>query len=221
MRVVKTLLGPVAVLALAFAVSGCGQGEQKTADAEGVVSASAAPPEGCLLGANTEIGGPINLIDQTGSAVTVDNFREAPTLIYFGFTFCPDVCPLALQAEKAALTQLGQSGQVVQPVLVSLDPERDTPEKLAQYVSSSAFPEGLLGLTGTKAQVDEAAKAFKVSHQKEVDPKSAADYTIAHSSFFYLMDESWRLVAMYPSTLKPVDQAACLQAGLRRDENPT
>jgi protein SCO1/2 len=110
---------------------------------------------------------------------------------------------------------------VVQPVLITLDPERDTPEKLSQYVSSSAFPEGLLGLTGTTEQIAAAAKAFKVSYQKETDPKSAIGYTIAHTSFVYLMDENWRLAAMYPSTLGPDAQAACLQAGLKRDENPT
>jgi protein SCO1/2 len=175
----------------------------------------------CLLGANEAIGGPISLMDQTGSAVTQDNFGEAPTLLYFGFTFCPDVCPLALQSEKAALAQLGQGGQVVLPVLISLDPERDTPDKMAQYVSSSAFPEGLLGLTGTVDQIASAAKAFKVSYQKSTEENSSIGYTVSHTSFFYLMDENWRLTAMYPSTLSPADQAACLRAGLKREENPT
>jgi protein SCO1/2 len=208
-----------ATIALALALSACGQGGEKAGSQQATISAAAPPPAGCLLGANEKIGGPIDLMDQTGSAVTQDNFHEAPTLIYFGFTFCPDVCPLALQSEKAALAKLGQDGQVVQPVLITLDPERDTPDKLAQYVSSTAFPEGLLGLTGTVDQIAGAAKAFKVSYQKDTEDKS--NYSISHTSFFYLMDENWRLAAMYPSTLSPVEQAACLQAGLKREENPT
>lgn len=221
MKVGTTGLRAAVAITLAVAASACGQGGEKAATSDAALQASAVPPEGCLLGANAAIGGPIDLVDQTGSAVTQDNFHEAPTLIYFGFTFCPDICPLTLQKEKAALAKLGQDGQVVQPVLITLDPERDTPEKLSQYVSSSAFPEGLLGLTGTTEQIAAAAKAFKVSYQKETDPKSAIGYTIAHTSFVYLMDENWRLAAMYPSTLGPDAQAACLQAGLKRDENPT
>jgi protein SCO1/2 len=209
-----------ATLALALTASACGQGGDKAGSEQAALSSAPTPPAGCLLGANEAIGGPINLMDQTGSAVTQDNFHEAPTLIYFGFTFCPDVCPLALQSEKAALAKLGQNGQVVQPVLITLDPERDTPDKLAQYVSSSAFPEGLLGLTGTLDQIADAAKAFKVSFQKDTADKSIG-YSISHTSFFYLMDENWRLAAMYPSTLSPSDQAACLQAGLKREESPT
>jgi protein SCO1/2 len=221
MKVGPIILRVAAVLALTLAASACGQGGEKASSEQAALSASAPPPAGCLLGANEAIGGPINLVDQTGSAVTQDNFNEAPTLIYFGFTFCPDVCPLALQAEKAALAKLGQNGQVVQPVMITLDPERDTPDKLAQYVSASAFPEGLLGLTGTADQIAGAAKAFKVSYQKDTDGKSNIEYSISHTSFFYLMDENWRLAAMYPSSLGPAEQAACLQAGLKRDESPT
>ncbi|MEJ0022351.1 MAG: SCO family protein [Alphaproteobacteria bacterium] len=220
MKVGSIMLRLAATIALACAASACGQGGEKAPSTE-AASSAVATPAGCLLGANASIGGPIDLLDQTGSAVTQDNFHEAPTLIYFGFTFCPDVCPLALQAEKAALAKLGQDGQVVQPVMITLDPERDTPDKLAQYVSSSAFPEGLLGLTGTVDQIAGAAKAFKVSYQKQTEADSSIGYSVAHTSFFYLMDENWRLAAMYPSSLSPNDQAACLQAGLKREESPT
>jgi protein SCO1 len=206
--------------ALALTLCACGQSEAPSSQAASTL-VEAALPAGCLIGANDAIGGPISLIDHTGGAVTQENFHEAPTLIYFGFTYCPDICPLALQSEKATLARLGQQGQVIQTVLITLDPARDTPEKLAAYVSSKAFPEGLLGLTGSPAQIDAAAKAFKVAYSREEDPKSAADYTIAHTSFLYLMDENWRLSAMYPSTLSPDEAAACLKAAIKTEENPT
>ena len=183
-------------------------------------AASAALPAGCIVGPNDMIGGPISLVDHSGAPVTQENFREGMALIYFGYTYCPDVCPLGLQMEKAALADLGEQGQVIQPILISIDPERDTPEGMASYVSSAVFAEGLLGLTGSPDQIDQAAKAFRVAYQKDSDPKSAADYTVAHTSFFYLMDENWRLAAMFPSTLKPAEAATCLRAALKRDENP-
>src|SRR5689334_20655295 len=108
-----TMLRLAAAIALAVVVSSCGPGGEKTAAGNTAPPAVTATPEGCLLGANDAIGGAISLVDQTGSAVTQENFHEAPTLIYFGFTYCPDVCPLALQAEKAALAKLEQEGQVV------------------------------------------------------------------------------------------------------------
>src|SRR5262245_51618794 len=109
MKVGSSMVRVAAAIALACAATACGPSEDKSGSQQAAVSA-APPPAGCLLGANDAIGGPINLLDQTGSAVTQENFHEAPTLIYFGFTFCPDVCPLALQSEKAALAKLGQNG---------------------------------------------------------------------------------------------------------------
>lgn len=203
-------------LAAAF-LAGCQQQESAAPPAQ-TAAETAALPAGCLVGENTAIGGPFDLIDQTGRAVTQQSFQEGPTLIYFGYTYCPDICPLALQSEKATLAALGQQGQIIQPVLISVDPARDTPATMDSYVKSSVFPEGLLGLTGSEAQVVAAAKAFRVSWQKETDAKSAGAYTVSHTSFFYLMDENWRLAAMFPSTLKPADAAICLKAGLKQSE---
>lgn len=179
-----------------------------------------APPAGCTLNPGDAIGGPISLVDQSGEEVTQEHFSEGPTLIYFGYTFCPDVCPLALQSEKKALAQLGQEGGVIQPVFISLDPARDTPEQMAKYVSSDAFTPGLLGLTGTEEQVKAAAKAFRVYWQKVEDPGSAAQYTLSHSSYFYLMDEEWRTLAVYPSTISPSDAAQCIRAALQTGGSP-
>jgi protein SCO1 len=204
------------------ALLGCGPEGGSKAESDGQSSrAEAAVPAGCILGPNAMIGGPISLIDQSGAAVTQDNFHEGMTLVYFGYTFCPDVCPLALQSEKATLAALGEGAQVIQPVMISLDPKRDTPQNLATYVGQAAFPKGLIGLTGTEEQVDKAAKAFRVAYERQDDKGSAAAYAVSHTSMFYLMDENWRLAALYPSELKPKEAAACVAAGLKKDENPT
>lgn len=182
--------------------------------------AEVSAPKGCTLNPGDGIGGAINLVDQSGEAITQEHFSEGPTLIYFGYTFCPDVCPLALQMEKKALAELGQEGGIIQPVFISLDPARDTPEQMAQYVSSDAFTPGLVGLTGSEAQVAAAAKAFRVFWQKEEAKDSAAKYLIGHSSYFYLMDEEWKPKAVFPSTFSPSDAAQCIKAALQTPGAP-
>jgi protein SCO1/2 len=183
--------------------------------------AQIAAPPGCVLNAGDAIGGPIDLVDQNGAEVTDEHFGEAPTLIYFGYTYCPDVCPLALQMEKSALAKMGQEGGVIQPVFISVDPERDTPQTLAAYVKSEAFAPGLIGLTGSPEQVAAAAKAFRVVWQKVPAPGSAAKYLIGHSSFFYLMDDEWRLKAFFPSSFSPEAAARCMKAALQGAPAPT
>lgn len=168
-------------------------------------------PAGCILDPPPGIGGPIALTGPDGAAVSEARFAGAPTLIYFGFTFCPDICPLALQTAKAALREAGPGAAEVQTALISLDPERDTPAQLALYTSSQAFPEGLIGLTGDTAP---AAAAFKVGWRRSALEGSAADYLIDHTSFFYLMDAEWRLIAMFPSSMAPAAMAQCLNAAL-------
>lgn len=171
----------------------------------------AALPAGCVVSPPPGIGGPLALIDEGGGAVTQAAFAGKPTLVYFGYTFCPDVCPLSMQSESLALQELGPAAQDVQRVLITLDPDRDTPQALARYVKSGGFPEGLRGLTGTPEQTAAVAKAFKVGWRKAGEGK---DYTLDHTSFFYLMDKQWRLKALYPSDLAPQDAATCLKAGL-------
>ncbi len=173
------------------------------------------PGAGCVLGANDQVGGPIALTDQTKRPVTQADFTGAPTLLYFGFTYCPDICPASLVMARKAIDALGEQGRTIQPVLVSLDPARDTPEALASYVSADVFPAGLVGLTGSPEQVGAAAKAFRVGWQRTPDPGSTMGYTIDHTSYFYLMGPDWRLRALFPSSLAPNDAAACLRAGLK------
>lgn len=131
------------------------------------------------------VGGPFALTDHTGKAVTDQDFRGKFMLVMFGFTFCPDVCPTELQLISAALDKLGPKGNRVVPIFISIDPERDTPGQLALYVKS--FHPRLIGLTGTPAEVEKAATAYRVYFKKVTDPKSSAGYTMDHSALIYLM----------------------------------
>lgn len=158
------------------------------------------------------IGGPFTLIDHHGNTVSEADFHGKAMLIYFGFTYCPDVCPMSLQLMGAALDQLpdDQAGEF-QPILISVDPERDTPDQLASYVSSPSFPEGLIGLTGSPEQVREAANAYRVYYSKAQTDSSVAEYLIDHSSFIYLMDREGRFADIFPDNLAPAQIAERLQ----------
>ena len=141
------------------------------------------------------VGGPFTLVDHTGKTVTDQDFRGRFMLVYFGFTHCPDVCPSGLQVMAAALDKLGAKAEQVTPILMTVDPDRDTPEQLASYVPS--FHPRLVGLTGTPEQVAAALKAYRVYAKKVEDPKSAAGFTFDHTSLIYLMDRNGEYVAHF------------------------
>lgn len=131
------------------------------------------------------VGGPFTLTDQTGKRVTDQDFRGRFMLVLFGFTYCPDICPSALQVMAAALDKLGPKAERITPVLISVDPERDTPAQLAAYVKS--FHPRLVGLTGSPAEIEAVVKAYRVYAKKVPDPKSTAGYSIDHSALIYVM----------------------------------
>jgi len=138
------------------------------------------------------VGGPFSLTDHTGKRVTDRDFRGRYMLVYFGYTFCPDICPASLQVISAALDQLGPAADQVTPVFITMDPERDTPEKLAAYIKS--FHPRLVGLTGSPAELASALKAYRVYAKKVPDEKDPASYTMDHSSVVYLMGPDGDLV---------------------------
>jgi protein SCO1/2 len=129
------------------------------------------------------IGGPFSLTDHTGRAVSEADFADRPVLLYFGYTFCPDVCPLDTARNAQAVDLLEAQGKMVTPVFISFDPARDTPEVLAEFVRY--MHPRMVGLTGTEEQVRDAARAFRVYFAKQ----EASDdfYLIDHSTFSYLM----------------------------------
>ena len=131
------------------------------------------------------VGGPFTLTDHTGRRVTDQDFRGRVMMVFFGFTFCPDVCPTALQVMAAALDKIGSKAEQITPVLITVDPERDTPEQMAMYVKS--FHPRLVGLTGSPEEIAAVAKAYRVYFKRVADPKSSGGYTMDHSAIIYVM----------------------------------
>lgn len=158
-----------------------------------------------------DIGGPFSLIDDTGAVVTEAEFLGQPTLVYFGFSYCPDVCPIALQKLGAAQEQMGDASDAVQFVLVSVDPERDTPEQLAVYVTNNGFPEGLRAFTGTVEQIDAMKAAYKVYAQKVPLEDSNMDYTVDHQDIIYLMGKDGQLANFFTARQTPADIAVAVR----------
>jgi protein SCO1/2 len=146
-----------------------------------------APGRGAVVGQTgvAAIGGPFTLVDQDGRPQTEAMLKGKWSAVFFGFTYCPDVCPTTLQTLAQAQDQLGPKAKDLQVLFISVDPARDTPAQLKTYLSSPVFPKGTRGLTGSPEQVAAAAKAYRAYFQKEGD---GADYVVNHSSAVYLMD---------------------------------
>jgi protein SCO1/2 len=190
----------------------------------------ASVPRDCIIENADGVGGAIDLLDSNGSRVTQADFAGEPAVIYFGFTHCPDICPTSMYAVAEALAQPG--GYDVQPILITVDPERDTPARMGEYVRTGGFPEGLSGLSGTRPQIDAAASAFQVT-QMRMPPEAGApadQYAVNHSSMLYVVDANWRTVSIMQTLNRadPMDPrsplvpaspqaiAACIAAGLER-----
>jgi protein SCO1/2 len=141
------------------------------------------------------IGGPFALTDQNGARRTEADFRGKLMLVYFGFTYCPDVCPTDLQQMGLAVDRLGSAGESVQPIFVTVDPERDTAAHLRDYLP--LFHPRFVGLTGEPTAVQEAARAYRV-YYKKVAWDGGSDYTVDHSAFIYLMDRDGSYLGFFP-----------------------
>ena len=151
----------------------------------------------------SSVGGPFRLLDHNGRVVTDANFRGRPFLVFFGFTHCPDICPTALFEMSEVLKRLGSDADKTAALFISIDSERDTPEKLKDYVSS--FHPRVIGLTGTPTEIEAVTKAYR-AYAKKV-PLDGGGYTMDHSAIVYLMDKEGRFVA--PFNLKrSAEQAA-------------
>lgn len=154
-----------------------------------------------------DVGGPFKLIDQTGKTVTDADYRGRYMLIYFGYSFCPDVCPTTLAVMAQALDKLGGDARRVTPVFITIDPERDTPQVLADYMK--AFGPSFVGLTGSVEAIKDVEKKYRVyAVKKPLDPaKPKAGYGMDHSSVLYLMGPNGRLISFYDEAISP-DQLA-------------
>ena len=163
-----------------------------------------------------QIGGPFTLVDETGAVVTEATLVGQPSIIYFGFTYCPDVCPTSLAKLGRAQELMGEAARDVQFILMTVDPERDTPEELARYVTNNGFPDGLRGFTGTPEQVAAAHGAYKVYSRKVPLEDSAADYTMDHSDLIVLMGRDGGFVDVFPPRATPQEIAGRVRAYLAR-----
>ncbi len=153
-----------------------------------------------------DIGGAFNLVDHRGETVTEADFASSYLLVSFGFTSCPDICPTALQSIGQAMDLLGSEGARLQPLFITLDPERDTPEIVGDY--AKAFHPRLIGLTGSTTQIAGAAGAYRVYYAKVPTPDDEAEYTIDHSAFIYLMGPDGAYLAHFSHNSSPEDIAA-------------
>ena len=170
---------------------------------------------GIALPAGTRIGGTFTLIDAQNRPVTDETYRGRWLLVYFGYTFCPDVCPTALQTIADALDKLGKTGARITPLFITVDPARDTPAVMARYVRQ--FDSRIVGLTGSEPQIAEVAKAYRVYYAKET-PKDGTAYAMDHSSFIYLMDPEGRLAALFGPQATAAELAAAIGQKLGQDK---
>lgn len=152
-----------------------------------------------------EYGGPFELIDQTGRVVTNQDFLGQYMLIYFGYTSCPDICPTTLVRMASALKQLGEKSNAIQPIFVSVDSLRDTPEKLAPYVK--AFHPRLVGLSGDSDAISAAASAYSVQYMAGM---LNGEYVVGHTGYLYLVGPDGRFIEKIPDAISPEKLAAKL-----------
>lgn len=147
------------------------------------------------------IGGPFRLVDQNGQRVTHGDFAGKYMLIYFGYTYCPDICPMTLANMSVALDELRpERAERVAPIFITVDPQRDTVEQLEAYASS--FHPRLVALTGTDAEVKAAARAYRVYFER-VEGENGGDYLMDHTSFIYLMGPDGQYRTHFGHTTSP------------------
>jgi protein SCO1/2 len=160
-----------------------------------------------------QIGGPFRLVDQDGRQVDQSLLDGKWSLVFFGFTYCPDYCPTTLQGLAATEARLGAAADDLQIVFVSVDPERDTPGALKDYLSSDGFPAGVIGLTGTPAQVAEAARVYRAVYEKVGEGEG---YTMNHTLTVYLMGPDGTFRQALSHDLGPERSAEVIRAAMAR-----
>jgi protein SCO1/2 len=188
------------VMALGAALAGCGP---KGGAAAGGDSAST----GVAL-----IGGPFQLVNQDGKPTDQHVLDGKWSAVFFGYTYCPDVCPTTLQTLSQAKVKLGGAAKDLQVVFVSVDPDRDTPAQMKAYLATPAFPQPTLGLTGSAQQVAAAAKAYRVYYQKQ---GSGEGYAVNHSAIIYLMNPAGKFDRVMAESLTPTEIATQIREAMQ------
>jgi len=201
----------IAVVAALIAVAGAGavyvtsQGDEAGADRFAQCRASN------VAGGAGQIGGPFELVSETGETVTDEDVIDKPALIYFGYTFCPDVCPLDTARNAEAVDLLESRGHMVKPVFISVDPARDTPEVLAEF--TDYLHPRMVGLTGSEEQVRAASNAYRTYYRAQEPQEGAEDfYLVDHSTMTYLTLPGHGFVEFFrrdATAEKMADRTAC------------
>ena len=168
--------------------------------------------ESVATGDTVTLGGPFALTDQNHMLRTEKDFRGKYILVFFGYTYCPDVCPTTLAVMAAALDKMGSRSEKVVPIFITVDPKRDTPDKIKSYLAS--FGPHFVGLTGEPADIASVAKEYRV-YYKEHPAENGGEYTVDHSGVVYLMDPNGQFVANYSLETSPDTMAADLLKRLR------
>lgn len=173
------------------------------------------PPK--LLSSGSIMPGGFSLTAHTGESVSAADFKGHYQLIYFGYSFCPDVCPIELQKMSAAMTILEEKNipiDAIQPIFISVDPARDTPQELTQFLTG--FHPSFIALTGTEQQIKQAAKNHKIQYQM-LDAADDGFYLVNHSNVILLMDQQGRYLKLFSSMDTPDDIAATFELLLSGD----
>jgi protein SCO1/2 len=164
--------------------------------------------ESAVAGGAAQIGGPFTLVSETGETVTEADVIDGLSLVYFGYTYCPDICPVDLQRNGEAIHLMDDKGiEGVKPVFITIDPNRDTPEQMAAY--TDFMHPRMLGLTGTQEQVDAAVQAYRVFAQRRGDDPQ--DYLMDHSGFTYLMAPEEGMLEVFRREITPEKMAEQLE----------
>ncbi len=197
----------VAIVTLLLAVSGC-RGQNTDVASSGSASGSDAAAEVQLE--SFDFGGDFELTDHTGAPFKLSDLKGKAVVVFFGYTTCPDVCPLTMSKIAAARQSLGADGAKVATVFISVDVGHDTPAVLANYIKS--FDEPLVGLTGTKAQVDAVVQQYRAAYEITPTQTSALGYQVSHSSYTYLVDPHGQLRHVF----RDADTPDAIASGIRQ-----
>lgn len=174
--------------------------------------ASAPLPAGGVIKLSDQFSADFALVDQDGKLMRDEDLKGRAAIVYFGFTTCPDVCPLALGRLSAALNELtDKEREGIAPIFITVDPDRDTPDAIKAYL---AFDDRITGLTGDRAAIEQAKAGFKVFAEPEPIEDSKLGYTVQHSSLFYLVEKSGKLRYALQDSLTPAELATAMRSVL-------
>lgn len=163
---------------------------------------------------SVHIGGPFVLIDQDGRKVTDAALRDRWTAVFFGYTYCPNICPLTLQNLAQTQKRLGGKGKDLQILFITVDPARDTPGQLKSYLASNGFPVGVKGLSGSPAEIAAVEKAYRATPKRYLQDGT---YYFSHTAVVYLMDPEGRFNAPLTADMSPEENAAQIEQAMRGD----